>query len=317
MAKDKTVVTACDHNFVWGALLLGLSLRYHKMDCPYHILAYDLSDAESKILSSIPNTRLFPGAKPDTRSVCTQKPMAIATAETDIIVWMDADCIVSGNIESFFVTPENKLQIRKRQQDETATIFRNYYKAADSMGKIPSRVLQIWQKDVDDLTIHRIETVYQTNCFVLNRSHLSFIELWQEQMLKVIPEDTKGVYNKRSVAYSMTDESVLNSLMAFSSQAPPTAEYLMDKDPDASCIHFGLKPKPWQHLTREALSRITLIDTLINWARQQEIKLPVIPYSLQAQNRRIEQTRAHLRYLARCTRYSISTQVRAFIRPFR
>ncbi len=31
-----------------------------------------------------------------------------------------------------------------------------------------------------------------------------------------------------------------------------TSEYLMDKDPDAACIHFGLNPKPWQHWTLQA-----------------------------------------------------------------
>lgn len=317
MYEAKTVVTACDHPFVWGALLLGLSLRYQGMKSHYHILAYDLSDVESKILNSIPDTKIYPMSKPDTRSVCTQKPMAIATADTDIVVWMDADCMVNGNLEEYFITPDNGLQIRKRNPNEIATIYRDYYRLSDNIGKIPKRVLEIWQNDVADLKRPQIETVYQTNCFVLNNSHRDFINLWQEQMLKVIPSDTKGVYNKHSIAYSMTDESVLNSLMAFSSQAPTTAEYLMDKDPETHCIHFGLKPKPWQHLTLQAYSHMTYIDELIDWARQQEIELPKIPLSLRKDKRRSELVRLRVRDNFRSLRYLMSTQARSILRLFR
>ncbi|MCK9584888.1 MAG: hypothetical protein M0R69_08330 [Candidatus Cloacimonetes bacterium] len=314
MSTTKTVVTACDHNFVWGALLLGLSMRYHGMDCAYHILAYDLTPEDIRVLSSLPNTRLFPTHKTDTRSVCTQKPMAIATADTDIVVWMDADCIVSGNLEKLFVTPDNKLQIRKRQPEENATIFRNYYRARDEYGKIPQRILATWQQDVGDLKSPRIDTVYQSNCFVLNRSHRDFISLWQSQMLKVIPSDTEGVYNKSSAAYFMTDESVLSSLFAFSSQAPQTAKYLMDIEPDATCIHFGLKPKPWQALTLQGLRHIDYIDTLINWGAAEKIFLPALPASFRLENRKAEYRRAHLRNWGSNLRYNISTALRAALR---
>jgi hypothetical protein len=309
-----TVVTACDHKFVWGAMLLGLSLRFHEMTCAFHILGYDLSDDDIACLQSIPNCKVFSTHKTDTRSVCTQKPMAINTAETDLIVWMDADCVVSGNLEKFFICPEDRIQIRLRKPLENKSVFRNYYHRKDTLGEIPKQVLQTWQHDVADRKQSRISTVYQTNCFVLNKSHLPFIELWKNQMLKVIPADTKGVYNTKSAAYSMTDESVINSLFAFSSSAPQTAEYLMDKDPAAACIHFGLNPKPWQHFTFSALQYYDYLQELITWAKQTGIRLPQIPPSLLPENKAGEIFRARLRHTLRSCRYSLSTKMRALIR---
>ncbi len=314
MNNAHTVVTACDHRFVWGAMLLGLSMRYHGMQCQYHILGYDLPPEDVHCLQSIPGTKVFPTHKTDTRSVCTQKPMAINTADTPIIVWMDADCVVSGNLEKFFVCPENKLQIRQREKPENYTVYRNFYDRSDHLGEIPGKVLTQWQKDVSDLTKSRIRTVFQTNCFVLCEEHLPFIELWKSQMLKVIPADTKGVYSKNSIAYSMTDESVINSLFAFSSQAPQTAEYMMDKDPSATCIHFGLNPKPWQHWTLTALKHYDYLQSLILWGRAERIELPQLSSSLLPVNRWKEQQRALLLDSLKSLRFKLSSHAREFFR---
>lgn len=317
MESDVTVVTACDHNFVWGAALLGWSMRFYNMKCQYNVLGYDLPIKDVQVLESIPGTKVIQTHKPNSRSVCTQKPMAISTANTEIIVWMDADCIVSGNLKDFFVCPDGKLQIRFRGKEETATIYRNFYAANDEVGHIPHKVLEIWQKDIQDLKRSQINTVCQTNCFVLNRSHLGFIESWQKQMEKVIPHHTKGVYAKDSVAYSMTDESVINSLFAFSSQAPETAEYMMDKDPFASCVHFGLNPKPWQHWTRETFTVYQTIMNLIRWADESGFLQPNLPYSFKPEHKNIEFRRACLSGLYRDIRYKVSTELRKTLRSFR
>lgn len=312
--SQQTVVTACDHNFIWGALLLGLSLRYHGMNCHYHVLGYDLPAEDIRYLEGIAGTKIFPTHKTDTRSVCTQKPKAIATADTDIVVWMDADCIVSGNLEKFFICPDDALQIRMRGTQENASVYRNYYARSDVWGSIPAQVLKIWQKDLADLSQSRIATVYQTNCFVINRQHRPFIQLWQKQMEKVIPEETTGVYNPQSIAYSMTDESVINSLFAFSSAAPATTEYLMDKDPQAACLHFGLYPKPWQHWTLQAFHSYGYIQSLLAWAQQAGIALPDLPESFQSQNMKQEYRRAKNLALRNELRYRISSGLRSIYR---
>lgn len=312
-----TVVTACDHNFVWGAMLLGLSMRYQGMTCPYHVLAYDMPPEDVLLLEGIADTKVFPAQKTDSRSICTQKPMAIATAETDIVVWMDADCIVSGNLEKFFLCPDDSIQIRKRGKAENATVYRNYYAAGDKYGSIPARVLQIWKEDVADRDTSRIDEVYQTNCFVLKRAHLPFIALWQRQMEKVIPLQTTGVYNPQSIAYSMTDESVINSLFAFSNAAPPTSEYLMDKDPDAACIHFGLYPKPWQHWTMQAFNWYGYVQTLLQWAGSKGISLPQLPESFKPRNMQQEYRRAKYTARYKDLRFKGSSALRAVLRKLR
>ena len=314
MTSEPTVVTACDHKFVWGALLLGISMRFHDMQCAYNIVGYDLLEHDLDCLQSIPGTKVFPAHKSDTRSVCTQKPMAINTADSDIVGWMDADCVVSGNLEKFFVCPQNRIQIRQRELPENQSVFRNYYGNVDIPGEIPQKVLDVWQRDVADLPDSRIKTVYQTNCFVINRGHLPFIELWKQQMMKVIPPDTIGVYSKDSVAYSMTDESVINSLFAFSSHAPRTAEYLMDKDPKAMCIHFGLTPKPWEHWTLPALKHYGYIQMLILWAKKQGIKLPPLPYSLRIRNRKRETFTALAGDSWKTLRFKTSNSLRSILR---
>ena len=305
-SQNVTVVTACDSKFVWGAILLGLSLRYHKMDCIYHILGYDLSSEEISFLESIPNTKVYPTHKPNTRSVCTQKPIALALAETEIIIWMDSDCMATGNLDKFFYCCDDSIQIRWRGESENATVYRNYYHKDDDWGTIPKAVLDVWKKDVADLESPQITTVCQTNCFVIRREHLDFIELWHRQMDKVIPIDTVGVYAKQSKAYSMTDESVLNSLFAFSSKAPKTCQYQMDTDPDAYCLHFGLSPKPWEHWSRQSLKHYRLIMNLLIWAKAEGIKLPVYPKSFLARYYMWEKLRASLEYWFKQSRYQMS-----------
>lgn len=312
-----TVVTACDRKFVWGALLLGLSMRYHGMSCPYHVLGYDLSVKDVRTLEGIPGTKVFPTNKADSRSICTQKPLAIATADTPIVVWMDADCVVSGNLESYFVCPGDALQIRQRDARENASVYRNYYRRNDKYGAFPQTVMDIWQRDVADNAKSRIQRSYQTNCFVMNRSHLDFVKLWKKQMEKVIPARITDVYNPQSVAYSMTDESVINSLFAFSSLAPNTYEYLLDRDPEASCIHFGLRPKPWQGWTLQTFHAYGLVQTLLNWAIRQGIALPELPPSFRSENMRKEYQKAIFLTIYKDVRYRLSSSFRAFLRLVR
>ncbi len=314
---EKTIVTACDHRFLWGAMLLGLSLRYHNVPCYYHVLGYDLPEEDIKALQAIPHTKVFQTAKTSSRSVCTQKPMAIATAETELIIWMDADCMVTGNVDKYLVCQDNAFQIRFREKAENASVYRNFYRAEDTWGEIPPCVLDQWKKDINDLQTPNISTVSQTNCFVLNKEHLPFIKLWQRQMEAVIPENTEGVYAKDSVAYSMTDESVINSLFAFSSKTPITTEYLLDKDPNAYCAHFGLYPKPWQHWTRQSLKYYQQIQDILHWAHGQKMLSIGLPPAFLPGNKTNELIMAYIRALYSQTRYKTSTILRKLLRHFR
>jgi lipopolysaccharide biosynthesis glycosyltransferase len=151
----------------------------------------------------------------------------------------------------------------------------------------------------------------------MTREHLPFITLWHNQMDKVIPADTTGVYAKDSIGYSMTDESTLNSLFAFSSQAPETAEYLLDKDPDAYLAHFGLKPKPWQHFTAQSLGYYDEIQKILQWGKAQGIILPPLPPSFLLGNKLNETLKAVVISNFRQIRYQLSTRARLLIRKWK
>jgi len=321
MIKDqtyqKTVVTACDHNYVWGAILLGLSLRFFKVPCFFNVIGFNLTDADISVLESISDTRVVSIQTDDPRSVCTQKPIALLSADTDLITWMDADCVVTGDVDKYFIATEGKFQIRFRGKEETAGVYRNFYRSADKYGSIPEGVLKIWKEDINDLPEPRISSVCQTNCFTITKEHLPFIRLWQQQMEKVIPLDTVGVYSKSSVAYAMTDESVINSLFAFSSQAPATTEYLLDKDKNAYCAHFGLKPKPWQHWTVQSLQYYDFLIDLLIWAKLNKIDLPPIPNSMLPSNKSKEVLRAFTIDHYRQVRFSGSTFIRKILKKLR
>jgi len=311
---DKTVVTACDSNYLWGALLLGASLRYFKLPVAFHVLGYDLKPLHVKILEQLGDTKVIVVPKDDTRSVCTQKPRAIFTADTETIIWMDADCIVTGDVSKYLVTPDGKFQIRFRSEEENAMVYRNLYTASDRVGNIPTKVLAEWQNDVADKESSQINTVSETNCFVLNKSHLPFIQLWQDQMMKVIPADTKGVYNKNSIGYSMTDESTINSLFAYSSEAPVVAEYQLDKDPDAFLAHFGLPPKPWVKWSKNNLRYYDLVIDLVKWMQDAQFILPPIPDALDIKKKKVAFLEAEFIHHYKMTRYRVSTLVRSLLR---
>jgi hypothetical protein len=317
MDFDNTIVTACDHNYVWGAMLLGLSLRYYNTQAYYHIMGTNLTQPDIRCLESIPFTKVFSTDRVEMRSVCVQKPLAIESAETDIIIWMDSDCIITSNVDRYLNASGDRFQIRFRGEPENAQVYRDLYQSGDKPCSIPNRVLNIWKHDLNDLPESRINTVAQTNCFVLTRKHLPFITLWRNQMDKVIPYDTSGVYAKGNIGYSMTDESVLNSLFAFSSLAPEISEYLLDKDPTAYLAHFGLKPKPWQHFTTQSLRYYDEIQKILLWGKASGIILPPLPSSFLPAYRYTETIRALLLSSYRQIRYQLSSQARLLLRKWK
>lgn len=311
MKYTKTIVTACDHNYVWGAMLLGLSLRHYDTQAYYHVMGTNLTEYDIRCLESLPDTKVFCTDKIEKRSVCVQKPLAIATAETDLIIWMDSDCIITNNVDHFLIAPEGRFQIRFRQQKENAQVYRYLYQPGDSIGSIPRQVLDVWKRDVHDLDAPRITTVAQTNCFILTREHHPFIKLWGEQMDRVISVNTLGVYDTNSVGYSMTDESTINSLFAFSSQAPESAQYLLDTDQTAFLAHFGLQPKPWVHFTTQSMRYYKLIQTLLAWGKSKGFVMPPLPAAFNPANYCYEAARSLLLAMFRNVRYAISTHSRA------
>ena len=310
MKYDKTIVTACDSNYIWGAFILVASLCYNNVKSYKNVLGIKLTQDEQDLLSQFEDTKVIAQNYRNGASVCLMKPNAIYSAETEIIAWMDADCMVTGDVTDLISVCGKCIQIRFRSPWETGSVYRSYYGKQDVPGKIPKKVLDIWKEDVADLDEPQISTVGVTNCFVLTRAQLPFISLWKEQMEKVIIDNKLQVYNKSSVGYFMTDESVFNSLCAFSSKAPNIQEYKFDKHEDRLLAHFALSPKPWIHWTARSIRFHGELMKILQWCRDEGYRLPPLPNSLKPENYHKELRRLKTRGLFTTARFKLSSQVK-------
>jgi lipopolysaccharide biosynthesis glycosyltransferase len=317
MKYDKTIVTACDSNYIWGAYILIASLCYNNVKSYKKVLGIMLSEEEKQLLNQFPDTEVINSTRETDRSVCLMKPHAIFAAETDLIAWMDSDCIVTGDITDFIFAEDDEIQIRFRSFEENAGVYRNYYGKNDELGLIPEKVLNTWKVDVNDLDYPQIATVCETNCFVIKKKNLDFIELWKAHMEKVIIDNQLQVYNKNSVGYFMTDESALNSLMAYSSKAPNAREYQFDRDTNKLLVHFGLNPKPWVHWTRRGLLHYDLTLEIIDWCKREGYKTPPMPSSFEKRNKAKEVLNANIRHNYITLKYKVSSLLHKYHRKIR
>ncbi len=281
--SSKTIVTACDHNFVWGTFLLLLSLRRRGVRLPVHVVTHNLGETDRALLHQIEGVTLFPAADEiDHRNIVYQKTAAILTAGTDLIMWIDSDCIVTGDITPLIEAAGEGLQIRMRPESEIAYLFKKRYAAGEKRGTLPHKVLEIWRNDVGSRQTPAIGTSCNAHCFTVHRKHLDFIRRWDAQIRKVIPDDAAGcIVNDRSFAYFLLDEAVMSSMLAFSEAPPPIRHYTMDADPACAVIHFGGRPKPWKRWLMRNMEYFDEIAGLLEWAEKQGWTLPHKPWYLQ------------------------------------
>ena len=281
--SSKTIVTACDHNFVWGTFLLLLSLRRSGVSLPVHVVTHNLGEVDRALLHQIDGVTLFDASnEANHRNIVYQKTAAILTSETDLIMWIDSDCIVTGDITPLIEAAGEGLQIRMRPEPEIAYLFKKRYTFGEKRGMLPRKVLEIWRNDVAERQTPAINTSCNAHCFALHRKHLDFIRRWDAQIRKVISDDSSsGVVNDSSFAYFLLDEAVMSSMLAFSREPPPIRRYLMDVDPACAVIHFGGRPKPWQRWLLRNMEYFDEITGLLEWAEEQGWALPYKPWYLQ------------------------------------
>ena len=163
-------------------------------------------------------------------------------------------------------------------EKETHLVYAKQYRDDEDSG-IPLHIQDIWRKDVAEEQQCRISTVCNTCTFIMNKSHFPFIERWQQQMNKVLSCEVSQVTNSRSMAYAMTDESVMNSLFAFSRLAPQVHEFQLDKSDQAHSMHFGGLPKPWHTLRMKHFKYFNVIIELIDWCYRNNYQTPPLPAS--------------------------------------
>jgi lipopolysaccharide biosynthesis glycosyltransferase len=276
--SSKTIVTACDHNFVWGTYLLLLSLRRHGVQLPVHVVTHHLGEVDCALLHQIGGVTLFATSDDDNhRNIVYQKTAAILTAETDLIVWIDSDCIVTEDITARIDATGEGLQIRMRPEDEIAYLFKKRYARGERRGTLPRAVLDLWCRDVGERRTPAINTSCNAHCFAVHRKHLDFIRHWDAQIRKVIADEkVAGVVNDRSFAYFLLDEAVMSSLLAFAEGIPPLRRYDMDQ----AVVHFGGRPKPWQRWLLRNMDYFDEIVGLLEWAEEQGWLLPATPWFL-------------------------------------
>jgi lipopolysaccharide biosynthesis glycosyltransferase len=286
--SSKTIVTACDHNFVWGTYLLLLSLRRHGVKLPVHVVTHNLGEVDCALLKQVGGVTLFKAAdEANHRNIVYQKTAAILTADSDLILWIDSDSIVTGDITPLIDATGEGLQIRMRPEKELAYLFKKRYMPGERRGTLPGKVLDIWRKDVGARQTPAINTSCNAHCFAVHRRHLDFIRRWDAQIRRVIPDDAPaGVVNDSSFAYFLLDEAVMSSMLAFSEGPPPVKRYTMEDDPSCSVVHFGGRPKPWQRWLLRNMEYFDEVVGLLEWAEAQGWLLPATPWFLQRKHKR-------------------------------
>ncbi len=272
-----TIVTACDGKFLWGAFLLLVSLKRHRVSSKVKVWASGLDDSDHALL------RQFEGVEVvayDTgfASVPLEKPAAILSTNTDYVTWMDSDCMVTGDISACLSPSDQRFQIRFRSPSENRLRFRSeQYGPHDAFGSIPEAVLEVWKQEVNEREKPMITTTCVSNCFTLHQRHFEFMWRWRDQIQKIIlkyggESDSPYTYGGR-----ISDELTLNSLLAFAYGVPPMSPYPLDKNPHAYLIHFGVNPKPWNRWQPKHLKHHELVLSSIDWARQRGYRTPDVP----------------------------------------
>jgi len=292
--QNLTIVSACDRNYLWGAWLLAASSAKFLKATPVHILQTGFTQEDTALLEQFPTVKVLPLADNDPRNVANRKSEALLSADTDYVAWLDADCLVVGDISELLIPVNGEFQIRMRGAAENAWVWRNHYAPGEAHVGLPKSVRDKWQADVGQRTAPLTDTTCVTNAFVLHRRHLDFVRQWKSQIAKVIPPSHAGVVDHRNPAYFMTDESVMSSLLVFSDIAPPISEYRLDDTAGRFVAHFGANPKPWVRWNLRHWYCHGHVMELLDWVKQSGYRTPPMPVSLEKTKR----TQAHLLALA-------------------
>lgn len=278
-----TVVSACDRNFFWGLYLLAASMARHIPQVPLVASVTGFTPEDKQWLEMFPSVQVRDLREGEARSVANRKAEALLSpTETDYVAWLDADCLVIGDIAPLLIPDNGEFQIRLREPWENGWVWRKHYAAGEVSGLLPASVKQRWQADVGELQTPCHDTTCVTNTFVLHRRHLPFIERWQQLIARVIPAQDRGVVDPALHAYFMIDESVFSALLAYAEAAPAVSPLRLNRDPQAHVAHFGANPKPWKRWRWSQWYCHRHVMETLAWVKASGRTLPPLPWSLQA-----------------------------------
>ncbi len=281
---NTTVTTSCDGNYFWGAFLLASSMRLNRMEEPVLVLGRDFSPRQQTMLRRIPGVRFIDNTSVSRRSLTCSKPIIMRMAETPYVMWADCDGFFVGNCSSRLAPPEpGRIHIRMRTPADNAIVFQGRYDAGDAPCSVPQRVLEVWRRNIGDLPEPRCTTCGSACALCVATEKREFLDLWLAEMERRIENEDVGVTDFRSAAYFQLDESVLNSVLFFSSTAPtPTAEWQLHNDPAHYYVHFANRPKPWESWSRATWKHYDHYLAVVQFALDQKwVDSPEeLPFSL-------------------------------------
>ncbi len=273
VSRELTIVTACDQNYAWGAFLLCASLRYYGVTHPIRVLARSFSPSQISWVEQFEDVKVIETA--DDSAMQLLKPRAILQADSPLVCWMDADCIVTGDVSPMLQIPENTLCLRMRDSGENRYRFGEFY-AADESDGIPQEILDRWKQDVGESSSPRFSTACVTNCIIVDQQQMPFMEKWAQQIEKVCNSQT-AVQDRSNHYYSLSDEDVLASLLCYSETSPELVDYPLNRDPDCHLVHFIGRPKPWQRWTLTSLQYRKALLEILDWVASQSYELGPMP----------------------------------------
>jgi len=279
---NSCITLLSDKKYFIAVYTLVLSLKFHKVKSYVSILSIDLSDLQIKMLEQFENVTVERTKTVSKRHPVFLKPEAILTAkkfEVTHCSFFDSDCIVTGDISRYLCPTDDCLHASVKSSEEDKSIFSMYF-SEKSEQSIPNKILQIWSKDVGEKELpYRSSTVCSNNITMLKK-HLPFVERWQTQMDKVLPDQDRGAHDNSSTAYFQVDESVLNSLLFFATDAPTVKETKLSSDSKRYLAHLGPNnPKPWIFWRKDKIRFYPMIVEYFEWAQKKNFLLPNIPWT--------------------------------------
>lgn len=266
-----TVVTACDSNFAWGALLLAASMRMNQMPEPILVGLSGCGAHWFERLGKVDGMQILDIKASDRRCVTCLKPSMMLRPEvrTPCVTWVDCDGIFIGNC-SDLILPANPGELLVRKYNPPPSDFSRSN-------------LETWRRDVNERPSPRLSTRVNGALLSLHLAHRKFLERWRDQMEKVLPCDV-GIVMRKGSAYFQTDESVLGSLLCFAHEAPAVSEgYGADGslDPRRYYAHFAYNPKPWRMWNPRSVRWARETLAVVDWLLARKIVAPAdLPFPL-------------------------------------
>ena len=272
---ETTVVTAGDHRFAWGVLLLLASMRMNGMMHPVVVGATKWTPEMKRRVTALGGVTIR-DLPPSRMCVTCQKPvmMCCDDVKTDWVCWADADGLFVGDC-SEWLTGDSSDEIVIRKCNPVPPDFTR-------------ENLDIWRNDIahhlgSALPESRYETRFSAPFIVIHRRNFPFLQRWQAQIENVLPPDVEIIMKKGS-AYFQTDESVLGSLLCFDPEAPRVTDHYKangSADRNRYFAHFAYNPKPWQMWNSYSLKWYDDTLSVVDWLIAGKIVAPPdLPLSL-------------------------------------